>query len=115
MELDLFACLYVSDRDAVRPWYEALLGSEPTFYPNDTEAVFDLAEHRYLYIEQSAEHAGHSQVTAFVGDFDERIAGITQRGLEPATEETYENGVRKATYVDPDGNRIGFGGGPAAA
>ena len=67
MEVDLFACLYVRDRDAVQPWYERLLGSEPSFYPNDTEAVFDLAEHRYLYIEQSPEHAGHSQVTVFVG------------------------------------------------
>ncbi len=114
MEVDLFACLYVHDRDSVQPWYERLLGSEPTFYPNDTEAVFDLAEHRYLYIEQSPEHAGHSQVTVFVADFDERIAGITERGLEPAEEETYGNGVRKRTYVDPDGNRIGFGGGPAA-
>ena len=27
--------------------------------------------------------------------------------------ETYENGVRKVTYRDPDGNEIGFGGGPA--
>ena len=115
MSVDLFACLYVSDRDAVQPWYEKLLGSEPSMYPNDVEAVFDVAEHRYLYIEQSSEHAGHSQVTLFVGDYDDRIAGITERGLEPDTEETYDNGVRKATYVDPDGNRIGFGGGPAAA
>jgi hypothetical protein len=26
---------------------------------------------------------------------------------------TYANGVRKATYRDPDGNEIGFGGAPA--
>jgi catechol 2,3-dioxygenase-like lactoylglutathione lyase family enzyme len=112
MALDLFACLYVRDRDAVVPWYERLLGAEPSFYPNDAEAVFDLAEHRYLYVEQSPEHAGHCQVTLFVGDFDERIAGITERGVAPAQEETYDNGVRKTTYVDPDGNKIGFGGGP---
>ncbi len=112
MDVDLFACLYVRDRDTARPWYEQLLGAEPSFYPNDVEAVWDLAEHRYLYIEQSAEHAGHSQVTLFVGDFDARVAGITERGLAPATEETYDNGVRKTTYVDPDGNTIGFGGGP---
>jgi hypothetical protein len=28
------------------------------------------------------------------------------------TRETYSNGVRKITYRDPDGNEIGFGGGP---
>ncbi|MGN9774423.1 hypothetical protein ACTMS0_01375 [Micromonospora sp. H33] len=33
-------------------------------------------------------------------------------GLEPAKRETYGNGVRKTTYVDPDGNEIGFGGAP---
>jgi len=31
-------------------------------------------------------------------------------GLEPAERETYANGVRKATFRDPDGNEIGFGG-----
>ena len=30
--------------------------------------------------------------------------------IEPALRETYGNGVRKATYRDPDGNEIGFGG-----
>ena len=40
------------------------------------------------------------------------VAQIAQRGLEPAKRETYSNGVRKMTYVDPDGNEIGFGGLP---
>jgi hypothetical protein len=40
------------------------------------------------------------------------LAETAQRGLEPANLETYSNGVRKATYVDPDGNEMGFGGGP---
>ena len=52
--------------------------------------------------------------TVFLGDdFDPRIAGIVERGLEPAERETYTNGVRKATFRDPDGNEIGFGGNPA--
>ncbi|HCT78591.1 MAG TPA: glyoxalase, partial [Micromonosporaceae bacterium] len=36
-----------------------------------------------------------------------------ERGLEPAERETYDNGVRKATFRDPDGNEIGLGGAPA--
>jgi len=51
-------------------------------------------------------------LTLFLGDFDDRVAQITERGLEPAIEEVYENGVRKTTYRDPDGNEIGFGGAP---
>ena len=41
--------------------------------------------------------------------------GISARGIEPDERETYENGVRKVTYRDPDGNEIGFGGGPATS
>lgn len=58
------------------------------------------------------ENAGHAIHTVFVSDFDPGIAGIAARGLEPAKSETYDNGVRKATFRDPDGNEIGFGGMP---
>jgi len=30
-----------------------------------------------------------------------------------AKEEDYGGGVRKVTYVDPDGNEVAFGGAPA--
>ena len=33
-------------------------------------------------------------------------------GLEPTKREIYSDGVRKATYCDPDGNQIGLGGAP---
>ena len=72
----------------------------------------ELAEHRSVYIEVRPEHAGHGLVTLFVEDFDARMAAIGERGLEPATRETYANGVRKTTYLDPDGNEFGFGGAP---
>jgi hypothetical protein len=35
---------------------------------------------------------------------------VAQRGIMPDTQETYRNGVRKATYRDPDGNKISVGG-----
>lgn len=50
--------------------------------------------------------------TIIVDDLDTLVAEITQRRLEPAKRETHANGVRKTTYVDPDGNEIGFGGMP---
>ncbi len=109
MAVDLFAGLSVSDYSAALSWYERLLGSPPAFFPNDVEAVWELAEHRYLYIEHRPEHAGSALVTVFVGDFDTRLAAMAKRGVQPAKRETYENGVRKATFVDPDGNEIGFG------
>jgi catechol 2,3-dioxygenase-like lactoylglutathione lyase family enzyme len=112
MAIDLFAGIPVNDYAAALTWYERLLGSPPAFFPNDVEAVWELGEHRYLYIEHLPEHAGHAMHTVFVDDFDARLAQIADRGLEPAKRETYSNGVRKAIFRDPDGNELGFGGPP---
>jgi len=113
MTVDLFAGVPVRDYAAAVAWYERLLGAPPSFLPNDIEAVWEVAEHRYVYIVVSPERAGHSLHTLFVSDLDARLAEIAERGLEPAERETYDNGVSKATFRDPDGNEIGFGGGPA--
>ena len=110
--LDLFAGIPVTDYAAGLEWYERVLGYPPAFFPNDIEAVWELAAHRYVYIVQRAEHAGHAMHTIFVDDLDALVAQIADRGLDRVEWETYENGVRKATYRDPDGNEIGFGGAP---
>ncbi|MFI9025465.1 VOC family protein [Streptomyces sp. NPDC053560] len=112
MAVDLFAGIPVSDYAVALDWYERLLGAPPVFLPNDSEAVWELAEHRYVYVEHRPGHAGHAMHTLFVDDLDDRVAGIAGRGLEPTDRETYSNGVRKVTYRDPDGNEIGFGGAP---
>jgi catechol 2,3-dioxygenase-like lactoylglutathione lyase family enzyme len=110
--LDLFAGIPVSDYRAALLWYERLLGSPPTFVASDTEAVWELAEHRSLFIEQRPEHAGHALHTVFVDDLDAFVSQASGRGLEPTKRETYPNGVRKAMYRDPDGNELDFGGAP---
>lgn len=112
MGLSLFAGIPVNDYAAALAWYQQLFGVPPTFFPSDTEAVWELAEHRSVYIEQRPEHAGHAMQTIIVDDLDTLVTRIADRGLEPAKRETYDNGVRKVTYCDPDGNEIGFGGVP---
>jgi catechol 2,3-dioxygenase-like lactoylglutathione lyase family enzyme len=113
MTLDLFAVVPVTDYEAALPWYERLLGSEPTFLAHATEAVWELAEHRYLVIVEDEARAGHAVPTIFVDDLDARLSELAGRGVEPAETETYSNGVRKAIFRDADGNEIGFGGAPA--
>ena len=115
MAIDLFAGIPVRDYGQALAWYERLLGSGPNLLPNDTEAVWEIAEHRSVYIEVRPEHAGHAMHTVIVDDLDARVGEIASRGIEPVERETYSNGVRKGTYRDPDGNEIGFGGMPAAA
>jgi predicted enzyme related to lactoylglutathione lyase len=112
MALYLFAGIPVNDYAAAVVWYERLFGSPATFFPTDTEAVWELAEHRSFYVEQRPVHAGHAMHTILVDDLDALVAQIADRGLEPTKRETYENGVRKITYCDPDGNEIGFGDAP---
>lgn len=110
MPVDLFAGIYVRDYEAAKAWYVRVLGAEPAFYPTDTEAVWEIAEHRFLYIQQNAEHAGHAVQTVLVDDLDARVDRIAERGIEPVKRETYPGGMRKTVYRDPDGNEIGYGG-----
>jgi hypothetical protein len=112
LRVDLFAGFPVSDYSLSAAWYERLLGCPPAFLPNDIEAVWELAEHRYIFIKLQPEHAGHAYNLSFLSDLDGFIAQIAKRGLNPTTQETLSNGVRRITYSDPDGNMVGFGGGP---
>ena len=109
---DLYAGIPVSDYEAALPWYERLLGSAPTFIAHATEAVWELAEHRSLFIVEDTERAGYATHTIIVDDLDALVSEIAGRGIEPADRETYSNGVRKAIYRDADGNEVGFGGLP---
>jgi predicted enzyme related to lactoylglutathione lyase len=110
MALDLFAGIPVTDYAAALPWYEQLFGARPSFLPNDTEAVWEVAEHRYIYIVQEPERAGNALVLSFVDDLDDRVAEIARRGIEPANRETYGSGATKVIYRDAEGNEISFGG-----
>jgi catechol 2,3-dioxygenase-like lactoylglutathione lyase family enzyme len=109
MSLHLFAGVRVRDFEAARGWYERLLG-EPSFFPHASEAVWTLAEDRSIYVVEHAAGAGRSVLLIFTEDLDAQVAAIAARGLEPDAHESYEGGVRKVIYRDPDGNELGFGG-----
>ena len=112
MAIDLFAALVVTDRARAVDWYSRLLGADPVMFPNDAEAVWELGQHQYLYVEALPGRAGSSQVTLLVDDLDGWVAAAADRGVEPTKRETYDNGVRKVTFTDADGNEVGLGGGP---
>jgi len=110
--VELFAGIAVSDFDRGVDWFERLVGGPASFEAHETERIWTLAEHRMVYVVLEPEHAGHSLVTWFPDDYDEFVAAAETRGITPNTVETYDNGVRKAIYRDPDGNEIGIGGAP---
>jgi predicted enzyme related to lactoylglutathione lyase len=113
MDVQLFAGIPVSDYPTALAWYERLLGGPPTFLATETEAVWQVGEQRWVVIEQRPDRAGHSMLTLLVADLDAFIARIAERGLQPSSwEADLPGGMRKAVFVDPDGNEFGIGGGP---
>lgn len=115
MELDLFAGVAVGDLDRAVAWYDRLFAGAESFLPNDTEKVWTLAERRHVYVELAPERAGSAMVTLFLADPEPFVAAAAEQGIEPVHRETYENGVRKFLFTDPDGNEIGIGGPPVEA
>lgn len=112
---ELFAGIPVSDFQRSLAWYERLLGAPPSFFPNDVEAVWALAEHRWLYIIVDAQRAGGAvQTIICTSGLEDLIEEIAARGLTWDNEELPAEGVRKVMYFDPDGNEIGLGRVPAA-
>ena len=96
MALDLFVGVPVASYAAALPWYERFFGGPPAFLPTDTEAVWEAAAHRYVYIVQDPKRAGNALVLLFTDDLDTRVAALAQRGIEPATSETYDPGFRSS-------------------
>ncbi|MHC5256427.1 VOC family protein [Streptomyces sp. UC4497] len=113
MPLNLFAGIPVTDYAAALPWYERFFGGEPSFLPNDIEAVWEVAENRYIYIVEDPERAGNALVLSFVDDLGTRVDALAHRGIEATKRETFDGGVTKVIYRDADGNEISLGGGPA--
>jgi len=112
MALDLFVGIPVTDYAEALSWYEGFFGGPPSFLPNDSEAVWEVGAHQYVYIVQDAARAGNAIVLLFVEDLDARVAAITRRGISPAERETYEGGPTKVTYRDAEGNELSLGGNP---
>ena len=109
MAVGIFAGIPVRDYGAARQWYERLLGREPSFYPNDVEAVWQLSAGCNVYIIEDAKRAGGAVNMVWVDDPVAEIASIAARGLAPDDVEKHD-GVWKYVFHDADGNETGVGG-----
>ena len=109
MAVGIFAGIPVRDYARALEWYKRLLGAEPAFYPNDIEAVWQLAEDRYVYIIQDPDRAGGAVGMIWVDDPVAEAARIAERGLEPVDVEKHDS-VWKYVFHDSDGNETGIGG-----
>ncbi|MGH3454106.1 MAG: VOC family protein [Nocardioidaceae bacterium] len=109
MAIGVFAGIPVGNYDRALEWYKRLLGAEPAFYPNDIEAVWQLAADRYVYIIQDPDRAGGAVSMIWVDDPAAEVARIAGQGLEPVDIEKHGS-VWKYVFHDDDGNETGIGG-----
>lgn len=106
---ELFAGVPVTNFQISLDWYQRLFGTAPAFFPNDIEAVWALAGHRWFYIIVDKARAGGAIQTIICSDLEGLIEDISARGIDYRREELPAEGVRKVMYEDPDGNEIGLG------
>jgi len=109
MALDLFAGIRVSDYETAKPWYVRLLGAEPSFLAHATEAVWELAEHRWLFIVEDVEGAGRATHTIFLDHRHSSVADIPTRGNEPAETVTCPETTRTGNYPDAQSKESDIG------
>ena len=75
-----------------------LFGVEPTFYSNNIEAVWQLAEDRYVYIIQDANRAGGAVSMVWVDDPSPKSRGSPSGGWNRSTSRsTIKSGSTSST------------------
>src|SRR4051794_16689042 len=104
---ELFVGVPVADYDVALEWYERLLGGPPAFFPNDHEAVWQLAEHGWIYVVVDADRAGRALVTILVDDIRAHVADLAARGIDTSVTTDIPS-VLRAELTDPEGNRVTF-------
>ena len=106
---DVFAGVPVADYQTALAWYQRFFGRPPSFFPHDTEAVWQLGEHAFVYVVGDAARAGYGLLTLLVDDLDRELAELEERGVAADALETLPGKVRKGEFTDPEGNRITLG------
>jgi len=103
----LFAGVATSDFSAALVWYETLMGRPHDLVAHDTEVMWRVNDGGWLYLVVDAERAGHALVALTVPDLEQALADLAGRGVDPPDVEVI-GAARKATIIDPEGNRIAF-------
>ncbi|MBR7838988.1 VOC family protein [Actinospica durhamensis] len=102
----LFAAIAVADLEVGLAWYADLFGRAPDMPVNESESMWRCSDSAWLYVLRDAERAGSSIVTICVPDLDAVMAEFAGRGISRVPVEQVTASARKATYIDPDGNRV---------
>jgi predicted enzyme related to lactoylglutathione lyase len=109
MDVDvLFAGVAIRSLDRALPWYQRVFGRSPDIVVHDDEVMWHVASAGWVYLVRDIERAGRGLVTLSVRDLDAFVAEAADRGAWSEPIESVGDAGRKASYADPDGNRISF-------
>jgi glyoxylase I family protein len=107
----VLAVVPVSDIQAARRWYEALVGRPEDNHPMDSLVEWRITESGWVQVFHDPDRAGSTLLNFAVDDLEGQVAELAARGLVVEDILTANKGVRTASINDPDGNRITFVGG----
>jgi predicted enzyme related to lactoylglutathione lyase len=112
--VDLYSVMSVSDRKKSLPWFEAFFGRPADFVIGE-EYLWQVGENAYVVVDDRdvrADYVGGSMITLGVTDLDDILARLAEHGIAHEPVETYSNGVRHVTALDPDGNSLSLAESP---
>lgn len=112
-DTQVFAGLPVGDLEAALAWYAAFFG-RPADEVVGEEALWQVNENTWLFVVPDRERAGGGVMTLGVSGLDPYVSRWQEAGFEHEPVETYGNGVRHVTIIDPDGNSLSLAEAPTA-
>jgi predicted enzyme related to lactoylglutathione lyase len=102
----LFVGVGVSNFETARAWYECFFGRAADVVVHEEEAMWQVADHGWLYIVRDEERAGNSIIALAVSDIEEETRALDARGVSPGPVEPEGDAGLKSVALDPDGNSI---------
>lgn len=113
-DAQVFAGLPVHDLAAALEWYAACFGRPADEIVGD-EAMWQVSASTWLFVAPDDKRAGGGLITLGVDSIEPFLSRWREEGLEHEPVETYGNGVRHVTIIDPDGNSVSLAEAPTQA
>ena len=74
----VFAGIPVADYDSALAWYERLLGRPPDVIVTDKEAMWQVADTRWIYVVGDTKRAGNALFTLLVDNLEDHVAELAE-------------------------------------
>ena len=106
-----FMGLRVRDLAKALDWYAVFFG-RPADEVVGEEAMWQINASTWAFVAPDSKRAGGGLMTLGVESIEPYLSRWRAAGLEHQPIETYDNGVRHVTIIDPDGNSLSLAEAP---